>query len=128
MHAAMQDAIESATNDIDLSRLGRALAAKKWWVLGPTLTAFFVSFLFVNVVKPRYTSDARLLLENQDDFFTRVDKGERVDANGPDAEGVQSQIQLLTSRDLARPRAALASRRGCNLSASPSHPACRLGP
>ncbi len=102
MHAPMRDAIEPATNEIDLSRLGRALVSKKWWMLGPTLAAFFGAILFVNVVKPRYTSDARLLLENQDDFFTRVDKGERADANGPDAEGVQSQIQLLTSRDLAR--------------------------
>ncbi len=102
MHAPMRDAIEPATNELDVSRLGRALVSKKWWVLGPTLAAFLAAFLFVNVVKPRYTSDARLLLENQDDFFPRVDKGERVDANGPDAEGVQSQIQLLTSRDLAR--------------------------
>ncbi|RTL86174.1 MAG: lipopolysaccharide biosynthesis protein [Hyphomicrobiales bacterium] len=99
MQAPMQEATQ---NEIDLPRLGRALVARKWWVLGPTLAAFFGAFLFVSIAKPRYTSDARLLLENQDDFFTRVDKGERADANGPDAEGVQSQIQLLTSRDLAR--------------------------
>jgi len=71
-------------------------------VIGPTLAAFLGAAVFVNVVKPRYTSDARLLLENQDDFLGRSDKAEHVDANGPDAEGVQSQIQLLTSRDLAR--------------------------
>lgn len=98
----MPEAIEPTTNEIDLSRLGRALLSKRRWVLGPTLAAFLGALLFVNVVEPRYTSDVRLLLENQDNFFTRVDKGERVDANGPDAEGVQSQIQLLTSRDLAR--------------------------
>jgi succinoglycan biosynthesis transport protein ExoP len=102
MHAPMQDRIDADINEIDLARLGRVLLVKKWWVLGPTLAAFLVSFLFVNLVKPRYTSDARLLLENQDSFYARVDNGERVDANGPDAEGVQSQIQLLTSRDLAR--------------------------
>lgn len=101
MHAPMRDAIEPAINELDVSRLGRALVSKKWWVLGPTLAAFVAAFLFVNVVKPRYTSDARLLLENQDDFFTRVDKGERVGGNEPDAEGMQSQIQLLTSRDLS---------------------------
>lgn len=93
---------EAATNEVDLSRIGRALVRKRWWVIGPTLLALVGALVFVNVVKPRYSADARLLLENQDDFFTRVDKGERVDANGPDAEGVQSQIQLLTSRDLAR--------------------------
>ncbi len=93
---------EAVTNEVDLSRVGRALMKKRWWVIGPTLVALVGALVFVNVVKPRYTSDARLLLENQDDFYTRVDKGERIDANGPDAEGVQSQIQLLTSRDLAR--------------------------
>lgn len=93
---------EAVTNEIDLSHVGRALAKKRWWVIGPTLVAFAGALVFVNVVKPRYTSEARLLLENQDDFYARVDKGERIDANGPDAEGVQSQIQLLTSRDLAR--------------------------
>ncbi|WP_457797012.1 GumC family protein [Methylocystis sp. S23] len=93
---------EAVTNEIDLSHVGRALMKKRWWVIGPTLVALAGALVFVNLVKPRYTSDAKLLLENQDDFFTRVDKGERVDANGPDPEGVQSQIQLLTSRDLAR--------------------------
>jgi uncharacterized protein involved in exopolysaccharide biosynthesis len=90
------------TSEIDLLRLGRVLLRKRWWVLGPTLVAFVGALVFVNVVKPRYTSDAKLLLENQDSFFTRVDKGERAAATEPDAEGVQSQIQLLTSRDLAR--------------------------
>ncbi len=93
---------DSSTSEIDLSRLGRVLLRKRWWVLGPTLVAFVGALIFVNAVKPRYTSDAKLLLENQDNFFTRVDKGERAAATEPDAEGVQSQIQLLTSRDLAR--------------------------
>lgn len=102
MRASIIDDRESSTNDIDLSRLGRTLLDKRWWVIGPTLAAFLGAALFVNVVRPRYTSDARLLLENQDDFLGRSDTAERVDPNGPDAEGVQSQIQLLTSRDLAR--------------------------
>ncbi len=102
MHPPSPDDIAPATNEIDLSMLGRALVARKWWVLGPTLAAFLGAVLFVGVVKPRYTSDARLLLENQDDYYERVDRNGRADPNGPDAEGVQSQIQLLTSRDLAR--------------------------
>jgi succinoglycan biosynthesis transport protein ExoP len=102
MRAGVPIETEAVTNEVDLSHIGRALTKKRWWVVGPTLLALLGALVFVNVVKPRYTSDAKLLLENQDDFFTRVDKGERVDANGPDPEGVQSQIQLLTSRDLAR--------------------------
>ncbi|QGM99251.1 GumC family protein [Methylocystis parvus] len=102
MRADIPIETEAVTNEVDLSHVGRALKKKRWWVIGPTLVALAGALVFVNVVKPRYTSEARLLLENQDDFYARVDKGERIDANGPDAEGVQSQIQLLTSRDLAR--------------------------
>lgn len=102
MRSSMPIETETATNDVDLSRIGRVLLQKRWWVIGPTLLAFVGALVFVNVVKPRYSADAKLLLENQDDFYARVDKGERADVNGPDAEGVQSQIQLLTSRDLAR--------------------------
>lgn len=102
MRASVREETERSTNEIDLSRLGRALSRRRWWVIGPTLAAVVGAAVFVNVVKPRYTSEARLLLENQDDFLSRADRTERTDGNGPDAEGVQSQIQLLTSRDLAR--------------------------
>ncbi|KAF2990064.1 exopolysaccharide transport family protein [Methylocystis sp. MJC1] len=102
MRSAVPLETEATTGEIDLSRIGRVLAKKRWWVFGPTLVAFVGALIFVNMVKPRYTADARVLLENQDSFFTRVDKGERVSASEPDAENVQSQIQLLTSRDLAR--------------------------
>lgn len=102
MRSGVPSETEATTGEIDLSGIGRALARKRWWVIGPTLVAFIGALAFVNLVKPRYTSDAKLLLENQDSFLTRVDKGERVSATEPDAEDVQSQIQLLTSRDLAR--------------------------
>ncbi|PPD44201.1 MAG: lipopolysaccharide biosynthesis protein [Methylocystis sp.] len=102
MRSSAPTETETAANEIDLSRIGAALSKKRWWVIVPTIVALVGAAIFVNVVKPRYTADARMLLENQDDFYTRIDKGTRVDGNGPDAEGVQSQIQLLTSRDLAR--------------------------
>ena len=94
---------EAATNEVDLSRIGRVLLAKRWWVIGPTLAALIAALIFVNLVKPRYSADARVLLENQEAFLTRSEKAERIDpVTPPDAEAVQSQIQLLTSRDLAR--------------------------
>lgn len=96
------DADASQTNEIDLSHISRLLRRRRWWVIGPTLAALIGSAIYVNVVKPRYSADARVLLENQESFITRVDRGERSDATAPDAEAVQSQIQLITSRDLAR--------------------------
>lgn len=92
----------SSTGDVDVSGIARALWRKRWWIVAPTLAALVGAGVLVNVMKPRYTADARLLLENQESFLTRADKGERPDSAAPDAEAVQSQIQLLTSRDLAR--------------------------
>ena len=92
----------SVTGEIDLARIARAMSAKRWWVIGPTVAMFAGSTIFVNVVKPRYSAEARVLLENQESFIPRADKTERVAEILPDPEAVQSQIQLLTSRDLAR--------------------------
>jgi succinoglycan biosynthesis transport protein ExoP len=90
------------SGEINLSDIMGALSRKRWWVIVPTLAAFVCAFVFVNVVKPRYTAEARVLLENQENYLTRVGKGERAEAVEPDPEAVQSQIQLVTSRDLAR--------------------------
>lgn len=100
----LEDMETTATGEIDLSRIGRVLMRKRWWVIGPTAAAMLSAAIFVNVVKPRYSAEVRVLLENQESFLTRADKVERADAlaPAPDAEAVQSQIQLLTSRDLAR--------------------------
>lgn len=92
----------TSTGEVDLSRIGRVLMRKRWWVIGPTLAALLCAAIYVNVVKPRYSAEARVFLENQENFLTRTDKGERAEHPAPDAEAVQSQIQLLTSRDLAR--------------------------
>jgi len=94
---------ESDRSDLDISRIMRALAAKRWLILGPTLLAFVVSLVAVNLIKSRYAADARVLLENQENFLPHAEKNE-VKSEAPllDAEAVQSQIQLITSRDLAR--------------------------
>jgi uncharacterized protein involved in exopolysaccharide biosynthesis/Mrp family chromosome partitioning ATPase len=90
------------SSDIDLSGLGRAISKKRRWVIGPTLAAFVIAAIGVNVVKPRYTAESRVLLENQESYFTRPEKQTTEQIPLPDAEAVQSQVQLITSRDLAR--------------------------
>ena len=91
-----------ASGDINLSDIAHALSRKRWWVIIPTLTALVGAIVFVNVVKPRYTAEARVLLENQENYLTRGDKNDRIEPLAPDPEAVGSQIQLVTSRDLAR--------------------------
>ncbi len=87
---------------LDLTALWAAIKARKAWIIGPTLAALGLSFVAVNVIPPRYTGEARLLLENGDSFYTRP--GPTADNYGAqfDSEGVQSQVQVVMSRDLAR--------------------------
>lgn len=94
---------ESRPGDmLDLAALWAAIKARKAWIIGPTLAALGLSFVAVNVIPPRYTGEARLLLENGDSFYTRP--GPTADNYGAqfDSEGVQSQVQVVMSRDLAR--------------------------
>jgi succinoglycan biosynthesis transport protein ExoP len=91
-----------AAGEIDLAEIVSALSRRRRWVIVSTLLALVGAVLYVNLVKPRYTAEARVLLENQESYLTRPDKGERTEQTAPDAEAVGSQIQLLTSRDLAR--------------------------
>ena len=87
---------------LDLSALWAAIKARKRWIIGPTLAALALSSIAVNVITPRYTGEAQIHLENRDNYYTRPGPGP--DGAGPqfDSEGVQSQVQLIMSRDLAR--------------------------
>ena len=62
---------ESRSELLDLAALWAAIKARKLWIIGPTLAALGLSFVAVNLVTPRYTGEARLLLENRDSFYTR---------------------------------------------------------
>jgi polysaccharide biosynthesis transport protein len=93
-----------AEPEVDLGGVWKAIVAHRKWIIGPTLFALAASTAFVNIVKPRYTAETRVLLEMQDSFMPRGDKNPEIAGPGPqlDAEAVGSQIQLVTSRDVAR--------------------------
>lgn len=91
--------------DVDLSGLFAAFGRRKRLILGSTLGAAAAALVFCMLVKPRYMAEARILVENQETYFTRADPDSARGADAPqamDTEAVNSQIQLLTSRDLAR--------------------------
>lgn len=97
------DSGESRSDMIDLSALWQAIKRRRAWIIGPTVAVCALSFVAVNLVTPRYTGEARILLENRDSFYTRPGQGTGSDnANQFDSEGVQSQVQVIMSRDLAR--------------------------
>ena len=89
--------------DLDVRALGHALLRNKRWIIVPTLLATVLSIAAVNLVTPRYKSEARILIDGRENIFLRPN-GERNDEQraGLDAEAVTSQVQLLLSRDLAR--------------------------
>src|SRR5258708_35422907 len=97
------DAPIETEGELDLTALGRALWRKRRWIVIPTIVAAFVAFAVVNVITPRYRSEARVLIENRETSYSRPenDRNDR-DRTLLDAEAVQSQVQIFQSRDLAR--------------------------
>ncbi|MGP0061334.1 MAG: GumC family protein [Beijerinckiaceae bacterium] len=95
---------EAYVDDLDMRTLWAAVRLKKAWILVPTLAALLAAGAFITFVKPRYTAEAQVLLENQESFFTRPERSEAAHefTSGPDPENVASQVQLVTSRDLGR--------------------------
>ena len=91
-------------SEIDLRAILRALKRRRSTYIVPTIIAFILVGIYVNVVTKRYTAQAQLLLENQETFFTRPDRvSAPADQNSQlDEAAVSSQVQLIMSPDLAR--------------------------
>ena len=90
--------------ELDLGAVGRALVRKKWWVLGPALAIAALTFVGVNLITPKFKSEARVLIEGRENIFFRpVAEQNSMDRERTvDQEAVTSQVQLALSRDLAR--------------------------
>jgi len=101
----MTQASNMATEgELDFRAIGRAVWRKKLWVLLPTIIVAALTFLGVNLITPRYKSEARILIDGRENVFLRPEaekSGER-DRTSVDQEAVTSQVQLVLSRDLAR--------------------------
>jgi uncharacterized protein involved in exopolysaccharide biosynthesis len=92
----------SGAGDLDLHALGKALARKRNWIIIPTALAFVLSLAIVNIITPRYKSEARILIDGRENVFLRPNGDQNQERTALDAEAVTSQVQLLLSRDLAR--------------------------
>ncbi|PAY04884.1 lipopolysaccharide biosynthesis protein [Bradyrhizobium sp. UFLA03-84] len=102
MSAPDEPARTAPATDLDLHVLGRALARKRGWIVVPTVLVFALSLAAVNVVTPRYKSEARILIDNRENAFLRPNGERDLERTSLDAEAVTSQVQLVMSRDLAR--------------------------
>ena len=92
----------SETGDLDLHALGQALMRKRGWIVVPTVLAAILSITAVNMITPRYKSEARILVDGRENVFLRPNGERNEERTSLDAEAVTSQVQLLQSRDLAR--------------------------
>lgn len=101
----MRAAIGNLQGDIDLGGVAAALKRNTRTIAATTLAFAAAALLFCALAEPRYVAESRILVENQESNFTRSDpdaaRGADM-ARALDAEAVNRQIQLLTSRDLAR--------------------------
>jgi polysaccharide biosynthesis transport protein len=90
------------SGDLDVRALGQALLRNKNWIIVPTLIAAVLSIAAVNLITPRYKSEARILIDGRENIFLRPNGERNEERTALDAEAVTSQVQLLLSRDLAR--------------------------
>lgn len=94
--------VHTLAGDIDLRALGEALRRKRNWIIVPTLFVLVLSVVIVNVITPRYKSEARILIDGRENVFLRPNGERNEDRPALDPEAVTSQVQLVLSRDLAR--------------------------
>jgi polysaccharide biosynthesis transport protein len=102
-HDQSQPLSHADRGEIDLVALFREIGSRKWIVLLCTLTALVLATVAVNMIKPRYTAEARVFLENRDTEYTRIGRdGARSSDPVIDQDAILSQVQLVMSREIAR--------------------------
>jgi polysaccharide biosynthesis transport protein len=92
----------SESGDLDLHALGQTLMHKRSLIIVPTVLALVASLAAVNMITPRFKSEARILVDGRENVFLRPTGDRNEDRSALDAEAVTSQVQLVQSRDLAR--------------------------
>lgn len=99
---ADRDPLGARVGELDMRALGRALWRRKWLIVLPTLLVALASTIAVNLLTPRYKSEARILYEGRENVFLRPE-AERatMDRSAADQEAMTSQVQLILSRELA---------------------------
>lgn len=101
--AAVAQAAQARSGDIDLHALGAALKRRRGFIIAPTMLALVLALAAVNLVTPRYKSEARILIDGRENVFLRPTSDRSTEERQAlDAEAVTSQVQLVLSRDLAR--------------------------
>jgi succinoglycan biosynthesis transport protein ExoP len=89
--------------DLDMRSLGVALLRRKHAILWPTVLVAIAATIAVNVIAPRYKSEARIVYDGRENVFLRpeAEKPLTQDRGLADPETLTDQIQIALSRSLA---------------------------
>jgi uncharacterized protein involved in exopolysaccharide biosynthesis/Mrp family chromosome partitioning ATPase len=100
----LPDPDPASDGKLDLGTLGSTLWRTKWWVLIPGLVVAAATVIGVNLITPRFKSEARVLINTRENVFVRPEAEKTAERERAvvEAGAVQSQVQLVLSRDLAR--------------------------
>ncbi len=86
---------------LDLKAILGAVWRRRLIIAAATLGVAVGTFVVLSLIPPRFQAETKILIENREVDITR-DRQNGSDRGTVDAETVTSQVQLLTSRDLAR--------------------------
>jgi len=89
--------------ELDLRALGGALNRRRGWIIWPTLLVAVVSAITVNLIAPRYKSEARLVYDGRENVFLRPEAEKTLleERTPADQETLTNQVQIVLSRQLA---------------------------
>ena len=88
--------------DIDLAQLFRAVWTRKARILAATALVGCLAFAGASVISPKYSSEARILIEPREPNFTTQANVQAPAEPLPDELNIVSQVQLLQSVDLIK--------------------------
>jgi uncharacterized protein involved in exopolysaccharide biosynthesis len=88
--------------DIDLGGIFASIWRHKIKLLLAALIAALLAFVVLQVVSPRYKSEARILIRTTESPLGNPNNSNQAAQNTLDDSGIASQVQLLQSRTIAR--------------------------
>ncbi|MEA2991364.1 MAG: tyrosine-protein kinase Etk/Wzc [Alphaproteobacteria bacterium] len=95
-------ALADTADELDMRALGRAIWHRRRHIVGPAIVIALIAFVVVQVLTPKYRSEARILIEGRDNIYLRAEAEKTLERGVVDPEAVASQVQVVLSRDLAR--------------------------
>ena len=85
--------VQQSTREVDLRDVWKAIVSAKKTIIVFTLVCFLAALAYVLTATPRYSGEAKVLVENQEGYLTRQ---ERTDM-APDEAAVASQVQAVSA-------------------------------